>query len=147
MLTTKPVEPKLEFLAPFFVSVGPAQDFGGTPYGRRRIIDITGGHFDGPNFRGKIIPGGADWQIVRPDGSTSVDTRYSLRTDDDSRVHIRTSGYRAGDPAVLEALLQGADPIDYYFRINATFETSAPASKCMKYRYQRFKSRSMCLSD
>lgn len=124
-----PVDPALEFLARFHVTVGPAQDFGHTPWGGRRVIDITGGHFDGPNLRGQIIPGGADWQLIRSDGSTTIDTRYSLRTDDGANIHIRTSGYRAGDPAVLDALLTGADvdPHDYYFRITATFETSAPA--------------------
>jgi hypothetical protein len=41
------------------------QKLGNTPYGERRIIDILGGTVEGPKLKGKILPGGADWQIVR----------------------------------------------------------------------------------
>ena len=42
--------------------------FGTTPYGERRVVDILGGRVEGPRLQGRILPG-ADWQIVRPDGS------------------------------------------------------------------------------
>jgi hypothetical protein len=44
------------------------QKLGQTPYGERRIINILGGTVEGPKLKGKILPGGADWQIVRADG-------------------------------------------------------------------------------
>jgi len=48
--------------------VAEPQEFGEVPGGRRRIIEILGGTFEGPNIRGRVLPGGADWQLVRPDG-------------------------------------------------------------------------------
>lgn len=128
MTALQPVRPALEPLARFHVSVGPVRDFGDTPAGHRRVIDITGGRFEGPALSGEVLPGGADWQILRPDGSTTVDTRYALRTADGSHIAIRTNGYRAGDPEVLEALLRGepVDPAAYYFRVSIAFETAAP---------------------
>lgn len=126
---TEPVQPHLEPLARFEVRLGALHDHGDTPWGHRRVIDITGGRFTGPHLNGDILPGGADWQIVRADASTSIDTRYSLRTDDEQLVHIRTQGFRHGDPAVLDALLRGetVHPADYYFRLTIWFETAAPA--------------------
>ena len=48
--------------------LGDIQKLGNTPYGERRIINILGGTVEGPKLKGKILPGGADWQIVRADG-------------------------------------------------------------------------------
>lgn len=125
----EPVSPHLEFLTRCEVRLAPVRDHGDTPWGRRRVIDITGGRFTGPYLAGEVLPGGADWQIVRTDGSTAIDTRYSLRTTDEALLHLRTQGFRHGDPAVLEALVRGeaVKPSDYYFRITAWFETAAPA--------------------
>src|SRR5262245_56339457 len=61
--------------------------FGTTPYGERRVVDILGGRVEGPRLKGRILPG-ADWQIVRPDGVTD------LETDRGTRVLVRSDGLR-----------------------------------------------------
>ncbi|MCR2764022.1 DUF3237 domain-containing protein [Microbacterium sp. zg.B48] len=108
-------------------TLGPLQDHGMTRAGHRRVIPIAGGTVRGL-FDAEILPGGADWQVVRPDGSVDIDTRYTARTPQGEFVHLRTSGVRSGDPAVLEALLRGdaVDPSRYYFRVAVYLETSAP---------------------
>lgn len=105
----------------------PLQDMGATRAGHRRVIPIRGGTVRGL-FDAEILPGGADWQILRPDGSIDIDTRYTARTDEGEFVHLRTAGVRSGDPAALEALLRGesVDPSCYYFRVAVYLETSAP---------------------
>lgn len=50
--------------------------------GIRRVIPITGGTFEGPKIKGEVLPGGEDWQLVRPDGDTELNARYLLKTDD-----------------------------------------------------------------
>jgi hypothetical protein len=107
--------------------LGPLEDHGVTRAGHRRVVAIAGGQVSGL-FDAEILPGGADWQIVRPDGSIEIDTRYSARTSAGEYVHLRTSGVRSGPPAVLEALLRGeaVDPSAYYFRVAVHLETSAP---------------------
>jgi hypothetical protein len=107
--------------------LGPLEDHGMTRAGHRRVIAIAGGHVSGL-FEAEILPGGADWQVVRPDGSIEIDTRYSARTPAGEFVHFRTSGVRSGPPAVLAALLRGeaVDPAEYYFRVAVYLETSAP---------------------
>lgn len=47
------------------VTLEPVRDLGATPLGRRRIIGITGGKFTGPRLSGRVLPGGADWQLIR----------------------------------------------------------------------------------
>jgi len=113
--------------------LGPLEDHGMTRAGHRRVVPVTGGRVSGlPGAQlrldAEILPGGADWQIVRPDGTVEIDTRYSARTADAEYVHFRTLGVRSGPPAVLEALLRGeaVDPARYYFRVTVYLETSAP---------------------
>jgi hypothetical protein len=124
-----PPRPELRFLARFTVELNAGLwDLGPTTtLGRRRIVPITGGRFDGPLLTGEILDNGADWQVVADDGATVVDTRYLLRTDDGALVYLRTRGYRHGPPEVLARLAAGdeVDPADYYFRIHLSFETAS----------------------
>ncbi|HEY7261268.1 MAG TPA: DUF3237 domain-containing protein [Trebonia sp.] len=123
---TAPV-PALERAFDVDARLGPLEDHGMTRDGHRRVVPITGGRISGL-FDAEILPGGADWQIVRPDGAVEIDTRYSARTAEGEYVHFRTSGVRSGPPRVLEALLRGepVDPSEYYFRVGVRLETSAP---------------------
>ena len=111
--------------------LGPLEDHGVTRAGHRRVVPIAGGRVvsvAGGVFEAEILPGGADWQVVRPDGCIEIDTRYSARTSAGEFVHFRTSGVRSGPPEVLAALLRGeaVDPAAYYFRVAVHLETSAP---------------------
>jgi hypothetical protein len=120
--------PKLALAMTLSVQVGPPTELGEVPRGRRRIIPILGGTFEGPNVRGKVLPGGADWQIVRADGLAELDTRYTLQTDGGSLVYIQNAGIRHAPPDVTKKLLAGqpVDPSQVYFKTVPTFETSAP---------------------
>lgn len=123
-------------LAPAFTvdaRLGPLEDHGMTRAGHRRVVAVAGGRvgaLPGADVRleAEILPGGADWQLVRPDGAIEIDTRYSARTAAGEFVHFRTSGVRSGPPEALAALLRGedVDPASYYFRVAVYLETSAP---------------------
>ena len=120
--------PKLSLAMTLRVQVGPPTELGDVPRGRRRIIPILGGTFEGPNVRGKVLAGGADWQIVRADGLAELDTRYMLQTDGGSLIYIQNAGIRHAPPDVTKKLLAG-EPVDasqVYFKTVPTFETSAP---------------------
>ena len=54
------------------VTVATPQIIGQSSRGLRRVVPITGGTFEGPRIRGRVVPGGADWQVVRPDGVLSI---------------------------------------------------------------------------
>jgi hypothetical protein len=107
----------------------PIMNLGATPYGERRIIGITGGSVNGPKLQGRVLPGGADWQIVRADGAADIQARYTIETDAGARILVNSEGVRHGPPEVLAALARGdnVDPSLYYFRTVMRFETSDPA--------------------
>lgn len=119
---------KTSFLARFTVDLEPPiYELGKTTaLGNRRIIPITGGHFEGERLKGEIKNNGADWQVVTPDGIALIETRYLLKTDDGALIYLRTDGYRHGRKDVLDRVAKGedVDPASYYFRITMRFETS-----------------------
>src|SRR3954465_12842333 len=124
----QPPAPKLIFVMELRVRVGAPIDVGDVAAGRRRVIPILGGVFEGPGLRGTVIDGGADWQIIRRDGVTELDTRYMLKTDAGQLVYIQNPGIRHAPPAVTAKLLAGqdVDPAQVYFRTAPRFETAAP---------------------
>ena len=119
----------IEFLCKVEVTLEPVRDLGDTPLGRRRIIGITGGSFSGPRLQGRILPGGADWQLIRADGVACLDARYTLETGDGALIYVNNKGYRHGPKDVIERLARGeeVDPALYYMRATPWFETAAPA--------------------
>lgn len=120
--------PKLEFAFEARVQVGQPLEVGNVPHGRRRIVEILGGTFEGPNIKGRVLPGGADWQVVQPDGFSELDTRYALETDQGEIIYVQNAGLRHAPPEVMERLNAGqpVDPSLVYFRTIAKFETAAP---------------------
>lgn len=119
---------ELQPLMKIEVTLEPARELGDTPLGRRRIIGITGGRFSGARLAGSVLPGGADWQLIRADGSAFLDARYTLRTDDDALIYVSNQGYRHGPKEAMERLARGeeVDPSLIYTRTTPRFETSAP---------------------
>jgi hypothetical protein len=118
--------PELEFIFGAQVTVDPPQDLGAFNKGHRRVVPITGGVFSGPDLRGTVLPGGADWQLIRHDGVAELDARYTLRTDDGAEIHVHNRALRHGPSEVMEALAAGRPvaPNSYYFRGAASFETA-----------------------
>jgi hypothetical protein len=110
------------------LSVAGMQPVGATPNGNRRVGLVSGGKFEGPKLRGIVLPGGADWIIGRPDGSTTLDVRIVLQTDDGAAIGMTYRGMRHGPPDVMERVNAGVfvDPATYYFRTAIAFETAAP---------------------
>jgi len=96
----------------------------------RRYVPFIGGSFEGRDgLRGIVLPGGTDWQRVRPDGSLELDAHYALRTDDGAGIEVHSTGVRRADAEVLRRLNAGddVDPEEYYFRTHIRLRTSAPA--------------------
>jgi hypothetical protein len=120
--------PKLMFAFEVRATVGAPMEIGQVAQGRRRIVPITGGTFEGPNLRGKVMSGGADWQIIRADGFTELDTRYTLETDKGQIIYVQNAGIRHAAPDVMKRLLAGelVEPSLVYFKTVPKFETSSP---------------------
>jgi Protein of unknown function (DUF3237) len=108
--------------------VGEPLDVGDVAGGRRRIVPLTGGTFVGPQLHGALVPGAsADWQIVRPDGTTFGDIRYTLQTTQGEYLYVRSQGVRHGTAEVLARLGRGedVDASEYTFRTSMQIQTAS----------------------
>jgi Protein of unknown function (DUF3237) len=101
-------------------------------HGVRRIIPITGGEVRGDDVNGKVLPLGADFQIIRPNELIELEARYAFETDDGAVVYVENRGIRFGPVDLLLKLKRGepVDPKQIYFRTVPKFETGAA-----KYRW------------
>jgi hypothetical protein len=120
--------PELVFAFEVCAQVGAPLDVGNTPRGHRKIIPITGGTLQGPGMKGRILPGGSDWQIVRPDGVIELRARYTAEIDGHGLLYIANEGIRDAAPEIM-ARLNAGESLDeslYYFRTVPRFETAAP---------------------
>ena len=111
------------------LAVSGMQTIGASPVGDRRIGLVGGGTFEGERLRGTVLPGGADWIIARPDGTTALDVRLVLQTDGNALIGLTYRGLRHGPKEVMDRLARGeqVDPASYYFRIVGSLETATPA--------------------
>ncbi len=99
--------------------------------GRRRIIPITGGTLTGPRLQGRILPGGADFQLVVSETSADLDARYMIALDGEyagEHIFVQNRALRRGSAADIAKLVRGepVDPASIYFRCVPTFEVSTP---------------------
>ena len=110
------------------MNLGAPLDVGATPHGARRIVPFTGGTFEGPSIHGEILPGGADWLLVRPDGVAELDIRAAGRTDDGAVIYAMERGYLRASPDAFQRIARGetVDPDAYTFRLITTYETASP---------------------
>ena len=81
------------------------------------------------DWRGKILSGGADQQLIGSDGVAEISARYVMRTHSGDLIHVIKGGIRRGRPEVMAQLNSGLEvnPTEYYFRIAPRFESSAPS--------------------
>ena len=104
--TGAPASPRLTLAMELHVKVGAPVEVGAVPRGRRRVIPIEGGTFEGPGLRGRSCRGGRT-AIVRADGLSELDTRYMLRTDSGRLIYIQNAGMRHAPPEITARLLAG----------------------------------------
>lgn len=118
------------FLYSTSIELADAIPVGPTPNGVRMIINVTGGAVEGPLIKGRVLNSGADWAVLRPDGTVAIDVRCAIETDDGAHIYVTYGGRidvpeslapRFSDPELVEDI----DPSDYYFRITPYFETSS----------------------
>jgi hypothetical protein len=129
--------PPLRLLVDLSVDVGAPLEVGAVPtLGRRRLIPILGGTAHGPHWQGRILPGGADFQLIAGERVALLEARYMIETDAGDRIYVENRALRSGPPELLSRLARGepVDPALIYFRCAPRFEVSAPALHWMMER-------------
>jgi len=121
--------PALARFADLEVEVGAPIEVGAVGAGLRRVIPILGGRCRARDFDARVLPGGADFQLVTSETVARLEARYVLETDAGDRIYVLNDAVRSAPAAVTARLLRGepVDPSDVYFRCVPRFEASAPA--------------------
>lgn len=117
-------DPKLEYLMTYHADLKEPAPVGKGSFGTRAIYDITGGHFEGPRMKGKILPSGADWILIGDDGFGRLDVRATFETDDGALIYMQYLGILD-----LQAAAGGSDELiesqfgDFFFMTQPRLET------------------------
>ncbi|MCR5130221.1 MAG: DUF3237 domain-containing protein [Prevotella sp.] len=111
--------PSLEFVMQLRVTIGKPFTLGDTPHGRRNVIPITGGTFQGPSLKGTILNGGADYQMMSSDGHRNeLEAIYTIQTEDGCYIHVRNRG-------IIAESTDAEGRKSTYFRAAPQFEAPA----------------------
>ena len=127
MTESLPIE--TEFLFRLSLEVAAPETVGTAADHELRVIAIKGGRFEGPRLSGTVLPIGADWLRVEPDGTARIDVRLTLREAGGGLIQMTYAGVRTGPADILARLAQGdaVPPSAYYFRAAMRFETATPS--------------------
>ncbi len=121
--------PELKFFADLSVEVAKPIEVGKTIHGTRRLISILGGSATGVGWTARVLPGGADFQLIVNAQMAELDARYALETDAGDVIYVQNHAIRTATPEVMAKLIQGevVNPESVYFRCTPRFETASPA--------------------
>ena len=121
--------PGLAHFADLEVEVGAPIEVGRVAAGVRRVIPIVGGRCEGRGFSARVLPGGADFQLITSETMARLEARYVLETDAGERIYVHNDAIRTAAPEVMARLVRGepVDPAEVYFRCVPRFECAAPA--------------------
>ncbi|MDM0046238.1 DUF3237 domain-containing protein [Variovorax dokdonensis] len=121
--------PTLRSFCDLSVEVARPQEVGEAVYGMRRVIPIIGGTVQGEGWRGRVLPGGADFQLIVHPGYVELDARYVIEADGGDLVFVKNQAVRSGPPALMQQIARGeaVDPSQIYFRCQPRFETASQA--------------------
>lgn len=116
---------KLELLMTYKATLKPGVPMGQGPIGTRTFAEVTGGTFEGPKLKGKLLTGGGDWILIDGGGMGHVDVRANFETDDGARIYAQYLGRLEMNDAIMQALGSGNDSDygDTYFMTSPRFET------------------------
>lgn len=125
---TEIATPPLEHVADLIVKIHAPLEIGRISGNLRRMIPIASGDVTGPKLFGKVIPGGADYQMLRADGVSDLEARYVIELRDGGLVYVENRGIRFGPAELMEKIRRGetVDPGLIYFRSTPRFETAVP---------------------
>ncbi len=121
--------PTLEHLCDLAVTIAAPVEVGHTPAGLRRMIPITGGTVTGPRVNGKVLAGGADFQLILGGGTQAhLDARYVIELDDGSRVFVQNTALRVASLENSQRIMNGqpVNPDEVYFRCQPKLEATTP---------------------
>lgn len=129
--------PELKFFADLSVQVDKPQEVGKTHHGVRRVIPILGGSVQGQGWQGRVLSGGADFQLLLGPSMAELDARYVIESEGGDLIFVTNRAVRTASPDVMAKIVRGepVDPSTVYFRCSPSFETASPALSWITERF------------
>ncbi len=112
-----------EYLFSYSCNIGDMYRMVKSPMGLRNIGYITGGEVWGDKIRGKILPGGGDWCVIRKDGVSCPDVRAMIETESGARIYMQYTGRMDTGENGYEDYCNGRFPDVNYICTAVNFET------------------------
>jgi hypothetical protein len=121
--------PQLKHFATLKVEIDAPLEVGVSIHGERRVIPITGGSVQGDGWKGSVLKGGADYQLIVTPRMTHLDAQYVIELDNGELIFIQNKAIRVASAEVTQKIKEGiaVAPECIYFRCNPVFETSSPS--------------------
>ncbi|MDQ2735686.1 MAG: DUF3237 domain-containing protein [Pseudomonadota bacterium] len=121
--------PGLVAFADLTVEVGAPLEIGAVAAGFRRVIPILGGRCVARDWTARVVPGGADFQLIVSPTMARLEARYVLETEAGELVYVHNDAVRTAPVEVMARLVRGepVDPQQVYFRCVPRFECAVPA--------------------
>lgn len=121
---SRPVAPGLEPVFTIEAEIDAARAAGPAPEGERLHIPIKGGRVFGPRLTGRVRPGGSDWPLIGPDGTSRIEARYSIEAEDGTLIYVVNKGLRVSSDEVRNRLRAGepVEPSEFYMRAAPVFD-------------------------
>jgi hypothetical protein len=93
------------------------------------LIPILGGQVQGDGWTARVLPGGADFQLIVNERMAELDARYTIETDGGDLIYVQNRAVRTAAPEVMARLVRGepVPPELVYFRCSPSFETASAA--------------------
>jgi hypothetical protein len=98
---------KCEFLLTYRAELKPAVEVGAVAFGTRLFFEVTGGTFEGPRLKGRILSGGGDWLLMDSQGIARLDVRAVFATDDGAHIYLQYPGIMVFNEKVQAAIAGG----------------------------------------
>jgi hypothetical protein len=113
---------QLEYLMTYHADLKDPQPIGKAQFGTRAVYDVTGGWFEGPRLKGKLLPSGGDWILIDDEGVGRLDVRATFEADDGALIYVQYYGIVIID---LEEAAKGLETRfgETYFMTQPRFET------------------------
>lgn len=134
--------PLCEFVYEAIVDIADVQNLGQSLQGQRFIVNILGGEFSGPRMKGRVLPGGADRQLLRPDGIKELDALYEIQTDDGTVITVHNQvvvDTPASEQRYARSVVKFRAPVGQYEWLNrrifvGTLKSLKPSRNAVKIR-------------
>ena len=102
--------PTLAWFAELEVEVGMPLEVGRVASGLRRVIPIVGGSCTGRSFTARVLPGGADFQLIMSPTMARLEARYVLETDGGELIYVHNDAVRTAAPEAMATGLPESVP-------------------------------------